>query len=58
MLREKSNEKRAEDFRHVELEDDDSWLEDLADFSNRSDRDFGNAEDEGGPDRRRDPLRR
>ena len=33
--------------------DDDDWLDDLRDFS---DRDFG-GEDEGGPDRRRDPLR-
>ena len=55
MVREKANEKRAEEARRVELEDDDSWLSDLTDFS---DRDFGGDEDEGGPDRRRDPLRR
>lgn len=55
MMREKTNEKHADDVPRVELEDDDSWLNDLAEFS---DRDFGNDEDEGGPDRRRDPLRR
>ena len=54
MMREQSNEKRLETRRPVELEDDDSWLDDLANFS---DRDFGEEED-GGPDRRRDPLRR
>jgi hypothetical protein len=54
-MREKSNERRADDARRVELEDDDGWLSDLADFS---DRDFAGEEDQGGPDRRRDPLRR
>lgn len=36
------------------LEDDDSWIEDLRDFS---DRDFTGDEEGEGPDRRRDPLR-
>jgi hypothetical protein len=33
--------------------EDDGWLDDLAEFS---DRDFSQ-DDDGGPDRRRDPLR-
>lgn len=49
-----ARDERPEKIREGELEDDDSWLEDLAEFS---DRDFGGNEDEGGPDRRRDPLR-
>ena len=35
--------------------DDDTWIEDLREFS---DRDFGGEEEGGGPERRRDPLRR
>jgi hypothetical protein len=35
-------------------DNEDEWVEDLREFS---DRDFGDEED-GGPDRRRDPLRR
>lgn len=34
--------------------EDDAWIEDLEEFS---DRDFG-SDGDGGPDRRRDPLRR
>ena len=37
------------------LEDDDSWIDDLRDFS---DRDLAGDEEDGGPERRRDPLRR
>jgi hypothetical protein len=35
--------------------EDDGWIEDLEEFS---DRDFAGGDGEGGPDRRRDPLRR
>lgn len=41
--------------RGYNADDDTDWIEDLREFS---DRDFGGAEEEEGPDRRRDPLRR